>query len=75
MADIRNIWISKTSKWNEKTKSIDYFYKCELVIEGKEGVTVNLDVTDEHLNKVYKVISPVLKKALQANLKGLPDEL
>ena len=75
MADISRIWISKTSKWNEKTKTVDYFYKCDLQVEGQNGISVNLDITDNELNEVYKVISPILKEALKVNLKGLPNEL
>lgn len=75
MTDISRIWISKTSKWNNETKTIDYFYKCELQVEGQDGISINLDITDNELNKVYEVISPLLKKALKTNIEALPDEL
>lgn len=75
MADISRIWISKTSEWSDKTKTIDYFYKCDLQVEGENGISVNLNLSDKELNKVYKVISPVLKKALKTNIEAIPDEL
>lgn len=75
MAGISRIWISRTSEWNEKTKTVDYFYKCDLQVEGQNGISVNLNLSDDELNKVYEVISPVLKKALKTNIEALPDEL
>jgi hypothetical protein len=44
MADISRIWISRTSKWNEKTKTVDYFYTCDLQVEGENGISVNLNL-------------------------------
>lgn len=75
MADISRIWISKTSKYNEKTKTVDYFYTCDLQVEGENGISINLNITDNELNKIYEVISPVLRKALKTNIEALPYEL
>lgn len=75
MADISRIWISKTSRYNEKTRNLEYFYECDLRVEGEKGVSVKLNLTDEMLTEVYKVIHPALREALMANVEVLPDEL
>lgn len=75
MADISRIWICKSWRWNSDKKESEDYYQCELTIKGKEGLTFEVEVDEEATKKMSKIVLPLIKKALKANVDDLPDSL
>ena len=75
MQVIKNIRIFKTSRWNSEKKEVEYYYECTLGFEGKENTTFEITLNEEDTLRVFKAISPVLKRKLIEEAEDIPDEL
>lgn len=75
MQVIKKIWISHRSRWNAEKKESEQYYECNLCFEGKEETTFEITLNEEDTLRVFKAISPVLKRKLIEEAEEIPDEL
>lgn len=75
MTDISRIWISKRVRWNGETKTSEDYYNCDITVTGKDGISFDLDISEEDTKKISAIVLPLIKKAIYANIEAIPDEL
>ena len=69
---IDTIHISRLPRYNMEKHETEYYYSCSVSTLSGSNLRFELsDISEDITTKIYKVLSPVLKDALES----LPDEL
>ena len=72
---LKSLRIYKTCRINKEKNTLENYFQGNIEVEGKSEVVIDIDLSEEEQKKIYKIVWPKVKAALQQNIDELPKEL
>lgn len=72
---INHLYIMESSRFNDVTHKIEYFYKATINLKSGKEHTVELNLTEDENKEIIKVVAPILEKAFSDIKEEVKREL